>query len=147
MESFIFLCKCLYFYFLILCMQPITDYPNKFSSLFSNVVFDVPFFLAGIGATFDASTMLLLSSLVNILLCSMMPRFIVSVRELYDRDPSRRQGIDTGFGVLSQLDGQNAAMSAIAFADVTPGQDRAIEDGNDSEAIRLGAVGGGAGQV
>ena len=78
----------------------------------------------------------------------MMPRFFISVRELYDRDPGRRQqGIDIGFGVSSQLDGQNAAISAIEFADVTPGEDQAMEgDGNDSEAIRLEVV-GGAGQV
>jgi hypothetical protein len=129
-------------------MQPITDYPNKLSLLISDVVFDVPFFLASTGGTSSAS-MLFLNSLTNILLCSMMPRFIISVRELYDLDPSRRQqGIDTGFGVSSRIDGQNAAMSAIAFADVTPGQDRAMEgDGNNSEAIRLEVVGGGAGQV
>ena len=79
----------------------------------------------------------------------MMPRFIISVREMYDHDScSRQQGIDTGFGVSSQLDGHNAAVSAIAFADVTPGEDQGVEeDGHDSEAIRLEAVGGGAHQV
>ena len=51
----------------------------------------------------------------------MMPRFIVSVRELYDRDARRRwQAIDTGFGVWSQpTSSQSTAASAITFADVT----------------------------
>ena len=79
----------------------------------------------------------------------MMPRFIISVRELYDHTkPGRQQGIDTGFGVPSHLDGHNPAISAIEFADATPDEDQAMEgDGNDSEAIRLEVVGGGAGQV
>ena len=77
-------------------------------------------------------------------MCLMMPRFIVSVRELYDRDIHRgRQGIDTGFGVLSQpLASQNAPVSAIAFADVALGQDEVVEvDANESEAIRLEPLG------
>jgi len=112
-----------------------------------NVIFDVPFFVSGIGGTLNAS-MQFLALLVCILLCSMMPRFIISVRELYDHDTCRQQGIDTGFGISSQLDGHNAAVSAIAFADVTPGEDQVMEgDGNDSEAIRLEAVGGGAHRV
>ena len=70
----------------------------------------------------------------------MMPRFIISIRELYDRDVRRRcQGIDTGFGVLSQpIASQNAAMSAIAFADSRPEQDQVVEgDANESEEIQL----------
>jgi hypothetical protein len=71
-----------------------------------------------------------------------MPRFIISVRELYDRDLCGRwQGIDTGFGVLSQpVSGGNAAMSAIQFADVAPGQEEgevAKGEVDDLEAIRL----------
>jgi hypothetical protein len=71
-----------------------------------------------------------------------MPRFIISVRELYDRDLCGRwQGIDTGFGVLSQpVSGGNAAMSAIQFADVAPGQEEgevAKGEMDDLEAIRL----------
>ena len=74
-----------------------------------------------------------------------MPRFIISVRELYDRDLRRRwQGVDTGFGVLSQpIAGDNAAMSAIAFADVVPGQEQVVEgEANESEAIQLEPLGG-----
>ena len=121
--------------------MPKTDY---LSPLISNVLFDIPYFATSFGNTLYASMVYLTS----ILLCSMMPRFIISVRELYDREPGRQQGIDTGFGVSSQLDGQNAAISAIAFADVTPGEDQAVGgDRNDSEAIRLEVVGDGADQV
>ena len=71
-----------------------------------------------------------------------MPRFIISVRELYDRDlRGRWQGIDTGFGVLSQpISNVNAAVSAIQFADVALGQEQgqaAEGEMDDSEAIRL----------
>ena len=71
-----------------------------------------------------------------------MPRFIISVRELYDRDlRGRWQGIDTGFGVLSQpISSGNAAVSAIHFADVAPVQEEGqVAEGevDDSEAIRL----------
>jgi hypothetical protein len=78
----------------------------------------------------------------------MMPRFIISVRELYGREHDCQQGIDTGFGVSSQLDGQHAALSGIQFANIVPGEDQGMEgDENDAEAIRLEVVGGGAGRV
>lgn len=80
-------------------------------------------------------------------ICPIMPRFIISMRELYDRDlRARWQGIDSGFGVLSQpIAGENAAVSAIALADVATGQEQGHE--GDVEAIRLEEVGGGAHQV
>jgi hypothetical protein len=48
----------------------------------------------------------------------MIPQLIISVRELYDRDLRHCwQGIDTGFGVLSQpVSSENTVGSAIAFA-------------------------------
>ena len=75
-------------------------------------------------------------------LCPIMPRFIISVRELYDRDLRRRwQGIDTGFGVLSQpVSSGNAAVSVIRFADAAPGQVEGQEaegEVDNSEVIRL----------
>ena len=77
------------------------------------------------------------------------------MRELYDHDlRGHWQGIDTGFGVLSQpITSGNAAMSAIRFADAPPaGQEEAqVTEGevNDSEAIRLETrmSGDGTGQV
>ena len=99
---------------------------------------------------FDSNAVLFLACFTYLLWCSMMPRFIISVRELYDRDPRRRwQGIDSGFGVSSQLTAsETEAVSAIAFAEVNleEGQMAAGEVG-ESEAIRLEVVGNGAHQV
>lgn len=79
-----------------------------------------------------------------------MPRFIISVRELYDRDfRNRLYGIDTGFGVVSQLIASgNAGVSAISFADANPEEGQAV-DGNadDLEAIQLEVVGDSARRV
>jgi len=68
-----------------------------------------------------------------------MPRFIISVREAYDRDVRRCgwQGGDTPFGVLSQ--------SIVGFVDVESGRDQ-VGEGN-SEAIRLEVLGDGARQA
>lgn len=75
-----------------------------------------------------------------------MPRFIISVRELYDSDlRGHFQAVDTGFGVLSQPNASRTlAMSAIAFADVAPGQEegQVVEgDADDAGAIQLEARG------
>ena len=66
-----------------------------------------------------------------------MPRFIISVRELYDH-ASGLHGVDTGFGALSQpIASQNIPMLVIAFAGVAPGQDQVTEGGgNESEPTR-----------
>lgn len=80
-----------------------------------------------------------------------MPRFVIGVRELYDRNPSARGRIDTGFGVRSQpIASENTVLSAIAFADVAPGHGRGRVEGNEDdelEAIRLEALGDGTHQV
>jgi len=69
-------------------------------------------------------------------ICPIIPRFVIGMRELYDRDLRPRwQGIDTGFGVLSQpIVSSNVAVSAISFAE---GQG---EEG-DTEAIQLEELG------
>ena len=74
----------------------------------------------------------------------MMPRYIISMRELYDRDLRRGlHGADTGFGTLSQsIASQNMPVSAITFADVAVGQDQIMEgNGNELEAIRMQPLG------
>ena len=79
-----------------------------------------------------------------------MPRFIISVRELYDRDlRGLQQGIDTGFGVSSQpISSGNAALSAIQFADLAPGQEESqAAGGGVDDPIRLEMVGDGTRQV
>lgn len=88
--------------------------------------------------------MLLWNPLFTALLCCIIPLFIINIRELYDQDLCRRQqGIDTGFGILSQShENQNAAISAIAFADVIPEEVHAIQGHRgDSETTRPGAIG------
>ena len=63
---------------------------------------------------------------VYLVFATIMPRFIISVRELYDRD------LDFGFGVLSQpTASRGEALSAIAFADVASGQDHVEGDAGD----------------
>ena len=79
-----------------------------------------------------------------------IPRFIIAVRELYDRNlRGHWQGIDTGFGVSSQsISSENVAVSAIEFADVAPEQGQvAGGEVDNSEAIRLGVLGDGTRQV
>ncbi|KAI9456201.1 hypothetical protein HD554DRAFT_2036981 [Boletus coccyginus] len=87
--------------------------------------------------------MTFLNALAYSLSCTIMPRFIISIRASYDRDLlSRQQGSDTGFGLFSHrtADG-NAAWSAIAFADVTE-QGRTLErDTGDSRTIQFDALG------
>ena len=79
----------------------------------------------------------------------MIPRFIIGVRELYDCDlRARCQGIDAGFGVLSQPTASGSVVvSAIAFAAVAPGQGQGqtVEgEEQDTEAIRLEVLGDGS---
>lgn len=84
--------------------------------------------------------MLFLNTLSYSLSCAIMPRFIISIRELYDRDLRNRwQGIDTGFGMFSQtIAGGDTAASTIALGEV--GQ--LVEGGaDDSGAIQLEVFG------
>ena len=99
--------------------------------------------------TINSTSQLALVFIFYTTLCPMMPRFIISVRELYDRDlRGCWQGIDTGFGMSSQpVSSQNAAVSAIAFTvDVVTGQG-AEGEADDSEEIRLETVGDSTHQV
>ncbi|KAN0075457.1 hypothetical protein V8E55_011480 [Tylopilus felleus] len=93
--------------------------------------------------TIDNILLLFLTSFSYVTLFPMMPRFIISIRELYDHDHrGRLQGIDTGFGVSSQpVDSENTAVSTIAFADVAGGQEQgqaAEGDKGDSAGNQLG---------
>ena len=58
-----------------------------------------------------------------------MPRVILSIRELYDQDLHRRwQGIDTGFGVVSQpLSNWNVAVTTTAPAETGTEQGLVVE--------------------
>ena len=91
-------------------------------------------------STPESSAVLLLIAFSYATIGPLMPRFIISVRELYDRDLHRRQqGVDTGFGVISQaIASENVTVSATAFADVPPGPEQAVEgDANELEASRF----------
>ena len=93
-----------------------------------------------------------LTTFSYMVLFPMMPRFIISMRELYDHDLwDRWQGIDAGFGVWSHpAVSENAVVSAIAFADANlwQGHGQVVVDGaEDPEAIRLDVLGDGTRQV
>ncbi|KAF8439990.1 hypothetical protein L210DRAFT_2194096 [Boletus edulis BED1] len=96
----------------------------------ANTLFDVMSII-----NVDTLPLLFVASLSTVFLFPLMPRFIISVRELYDSE-LRVHGIDTGFGALSHpISSRNAVVSSIAFADVTPGQ---VVEGEavESEAIQ-----------
>jgi len=125
--------------------------PNHYMQLFArdgilyflvNLIFDITTAWLEYAITLSSALQLALVLVYYTTLCPIMPRFIISVRELYDRDlRGQLQGIDTGFGVLSQpVFSGNAARSAIQFADIASGQEEsrvAVGEMGDSEAIRL----------
>lgn len=94
--------------------------------------------------TLNATWKLFPKVVCYIAICPMMPRFVISMRELYHRDlRGRSHGIDSGFGMLSQrLASQDGVESTIAFAAIAPGQSEIVEGGVDeSEAIPLEVLG------
>jgi len=114
-----------------------------------NALYDINLIIQGTGINNTTSWFFLMGAFY-VALCAMMPRFIIGVRELYDRDlRARWQGDDTGFGVLSQpIAIENAVVSAISFANVAPGQGQVAEgDEDDGEAARLGMLGEGKRQA
>lgn len=89
------------------------------------------------------NTLVLFLELVcSITIYPITPRFIIKVRELYERDlHGRWQGNHTGLGVLSQTNvNGNTVVSTIVFADVSE-QNQATEDHTDDvETIQLEVV-------
>ena len=84
------------------------------------------------------TTWLVVLGLLSVVtLYPVIPRFVLSVRELYERDSRGRwQGIDTGFGVSSRTFAErDPVVSDIAFADVRRGRDL-----EGDEEIQLGPV-------
>lgn len=69
-------------------------------------------------------------------LCTLFPRFIINIRELYARDSEGYQGkgIDTAFGIVHDVGGTTDLGGDIIFAGVGPG-----EESEESEVIRLEA--------
>ncbi|KAF8434802.1 hypothetical protein L210DRAFT_3762950 [Boletus edulis BED1] len=94
--------------------------------------------------------MLYISTFVYVFFFALVPRFIISIRELYDRDAHGHSHIDTGFGMRSQLNvGTNTTMSAMAFTDVNrEREDPEVEgDADNSGNIELEEVRRVPGQV
>ena len=96
--------------------------------------------------TVNSTSLFMLAVCYYTTLCPMMPRFIISMRELYDHDLCGHwQGIDTGFSRSSHV-----SVSAIQFADAAPGQVEgqvAEDEVDESEAIRLEMLEDGMHQV
>lgn len=114
-----------------------------------NVVFNIAVALE-YGPQWNNISIIFLNVLSFIALCPLVPRFILSLRELYDRDLGGHwRGIDTAFGVSSQMiSSRDAAASAIAFAEISSEEGVAVEGCvDDLEVIRLRVVGNGAHQV
>ncbi|KAG9316469.1 hypothetical protein JVU11DRAFT_2505 [Chiua virens] len=65
----------------------------------------------------------------TLLLLTMLPRFIIGIRELYDRDVHRQQDIDSGFGLLSFV----RVPDTTAFVDVGLVQEQIA--GEDTEGF------------
>ena len=90
--------------------------------------------------------MLVLSMFVYIIFYPLIPRFIISIRRMYDRDLCGRwQGIDTGFGVLSRPNA--CTMSAMVFDDDNLPPYPAVEDDRGRDPFSVEVVGEGMGQV
>ena len=86
------------------------------------------------------SLTILLDGLGYSLSCALMPRFIISIRELYHSDNRNRwQGVDTGFGVLSQPISSGDA--AINFVDVISEREGVDGDGDSLRGNRLAVIG------
>jgi len=103
------------------------------ANLIYNITSSITWLQSAFAPLVNNTSLLILMTLSYVTLCPIMPRFIISVRELYDHD--RWQGVDTGFGVLSQrISTGNEAVSAIQFADLARGDRGGVDD---SEAIRL----------
>ncbi|KAF8414725.1 hypothetical protein L210DRAFT_3590814, partial [Boletus edulis BED1] len=76
-------------------------------------------------------TYIFLEAFISIAFYTLIPRLVISIRELYDRDIRGRLHIDTGFGVVSQLNaGQDTTVSAMVFMDGNQGPE--VEGGTDN---------------
>lgn len=112
----------------------------SFRTLFGHILFAIQ-----VGSSAPEPAMILLTCLSYLYYGPVIPRFIISVRELYDRELcGRSQMTDTGFGEFSQpTTSRNEVVSAIAFADIAPEQDLEVNaDDSESDAIPLEVIAG-----
>ncbi|KAF8428932.1 hypothetical protein L210DRAFT_3652216 [Boletus edulis BED1] len=98
-------------------------------ALCSNVLYQINDLLT-ITRYSSSNTFIFLQAFVSVTFYILIPRFVVSIRELYDHDIHGRLHVDSGFGVVSRSDaGPNATVSEMAFADVNQGPE--VEGGTD----------------
>ena len=91
----------------------------------------------------DVNLTIILGAVIYSLPYIIAPRFIINIRELYDRDlRDRWQGIDAGFGVFSHPgSSEDMAMSAVASGDEVVGENEAPgRDTSDTEEFPLEVV-------
>lgn len=86
----------------------------------------------------NTTAMLVLDAVCSITLCTIMPRFIINVRELYDCD---RQGVDSGFRVSPRPICRDTTVPAILFMDITAGQNFVEQFMDGSEMIQIEELG------
>ncbi|KAG6380458.1 hypothetical protein JVT61DRAFT_8599 [Boletus reticuloceps] len=102
---------------------------NVTSPTFRNVLYQINDVLNTVGSPTNTAT-LLLDTFVYLTFYTLIPRFIISIRELYDQDVRGRFHIDTGFGVLSRSNaGLDMTVSGMIFADSNQGPE--VEGGTD----------------
>ncbi|KAF8437079.1 hypothetical protein L210DRAFT_3647405 [Boletus edulis BED1] len=82
------------------------------------------------------NAILWLSTFAYVYFYALVPRFIISIRELYDHDVHGRFHIDTGFGIHSRSNvGANTTISAMAFTDDNLGERQDFEVEGDAENL------------
>jgi len=92
------------------------------------------------------NVMYLLNAVCYSLACAIMPRFIINIRQFYDRDHRNQwRGIDSGFGSSRTVAVLDIPKSTIAFADhdtstYEEDTDAVGMDVEDAEVIQLGVV-------
>ena len=119
----------------------------KTDSLFlRNVYFSINLIIQNQLTTLSISGTFLLQLFAFITLAPLIPRFIIGVREMYDRDTRGRVRVDTGFGALGQQEDSNTLVSTIAFADGNLGQ-ALVGDVGGLEEIQLEVAGNGTHRV
>ncbi|KAF8427615.1 hypothetical protein L210DRAFT_3565041 [Boletus edulis BED1] len=102
-----------------------------FVKTYRNALYQV-YVVSGLGAVATMNAQLVLSTFPFIIFYVLVPRFIISIRELYHRDiHGRRSHVDTGFGVQSRSSaGPDATVSAMVFVDGNQGPE--VEGGTNS---------------
>ncbi|KAF8446340.1 hypothetical protein L210DRAFT_2971433 [Boletus edulis BED1] len=107
---------------------------------FVNVLYQIDYVLAY--TVLSNITVFFLSAFIYVAFYTLIPRFIISIRELYDHDIRGRFHIDTGFGLRSRSNpGLDTTVSAMVFVGGDQGPE--VEGGTDNSGdLELGTVHG-----